>query len=45
MDFIRESYHSGKGDLFHTTENPDKERVTFAEFMRYLSMMSTFTNT
>ena len=43
MDFINQVYDSGEGYLFgETSENPSKIRCTFSEFMRYLSIMSTF---
>ena len=42
MDFINQHYNSGIGFLFETPENPQKARVTFAEFMRYLNENSTF---
>ena len=43
MDFINQNYESGKGELFETHENPNKDRVEFAEFMRYISYNTTFT--
>ena len=42
MDFINEHYKSGIGYLFETEENPSKSRVTFAEFMQFVTDNSTF---
>ena len=42
MDFINNTYDSGKGELFETEENPTKSRVTFVEFMMYINKETSF---
>ena len=42
MDFINSEYNSGIGKLFQTEEYPNKNEVTFDQFMRYLNQQSAF---
>ena len=44
MDFINRQYNSGKKYLFYTEKNPEKNTVTFQEFLQYLNDMSDFTD-
>ena len=45
MEFIVKHFDSGRGELFNTPTNPSKDRVTFFEFMNYLTVKTTFEST